>query len=102
MDGSSVASKHETDDEVGKKAYDISPLVTPTIKEENVLHNMKGDSFHTKSNHLQGMIDRLTRNRENIAEGELELRTFYEMDGQEQSQIGVLADFASVVESERM
>ena len=88
-DGSSVASKHETDDEVGKKTYEISPLVTPAIKEENTLHNVKGDSFHRKSNHLQGMIDRLVRNREN-------------MDGQEQSQIGVLADFASVAESERM
>ena len=58
------------DDEVGEKAYEISPLVTPTIKEENILHNAKGDSFHTKSNNLQGMIDRLVRNRENISEGE--------------------------------
>ena len=48
------------------------------------------------------MIDRLVRNRENISEGEMELRSFYQMDGQEQSQIGVLADFASVAESERM
>ena len=47
-DGSSVASKHETDDEVGNKACEISPLVTPAIKEENTLHNAKGDSFHTK------------------------------------------------------
>ena len=29
----------------------------------------------------------------------MELRSFYQMDGQEQSQIGVLADFASVAES---
>ena len=101
-DGSPVASKHETDDEVRKKAYEISPLVTPTMKEENILHNGKGDSFHTKSNHLQGMIDRLVRNRENISEGEMELRSFYQMDRQEQSQIGVLADFVSVAESERM
>ena len=69
---------------------------------ENVLHNTRGDSFHTKSNHLQGMIDRLIRNRKIISEGEMELRSFYEIDGQEQSQIGVLADFSSVAESERM
>ena len=66
------------------------------------IHNRTGHSFHTKRNHLQGMIDRLIRNREYILKGEIELRSFYEMDGQEQSQIGVLADFASVVESERM
>ena len=101
-DSSSVASKHETDDEVGNKAYEKSPLVTPTIKEKNILHNVKGDSFHTKNYHLQGMIDRLVRNRENISEGEMELRSFYQMDGQEQSQIGVLADFASVAENEIM
>ena len=34
-DGSSVVSKHETDDQVGNKAYEINPLVTPTVKEEN-------------------------------------------------------------------
>ena len=97
-----MASKHQTNDEVRKQVDEINPLVTPTIKVENVIHNMTSDSFHTKSNHLQGMIDRLVRNRENISEGEIELRSFYEKDGQEQSQIGVLADFASVSESERM
>ena len=48
------------------------------------------------------MIDRLVTNRENISEGEMELRSFNQMDGQEQSQVGVLADFASVAESEIM
>ena len=48
------------------------------------------------------MIDRLVRNRENILEGKMELRSFYQMDEQEQSQIDVLADFVSVAESERM